>query len=114
MMMARLAWEEEAAPMLRQLELVGREPVAKEREVLDREPVNDPDVALAMDALHTASTCRALGYGVVGPVPQSAIDAWCDRRGFDLDSAEYLSAAIRYVDGVRMAKAADLRRQNGG
>lgn len=109
---AWLAWHEEAAPMLRQLEKRERDPVPKEQEVLEREPELTPATALIARAYNVTSTSRSIGMGGVGPIPQFAIDAFCDREGLDLDAAELLSSAVRYLDDQAMIRIADERRQN--
>jgi hypothetical protein len=105
MIAARLAWEERAAPIHRQLRLRGRVANAQELAILSEEPDSDPAVAIAIRAWNEVSTCRAIGMSI-GPVPVSAIDSWCDRHGLDFDVAEHLKAALLYVDGDYMARMA--------
>ena len=112
MILAHLAWQEEAAPILAQLRLRERDATSSERVVLDRRPPSDPAVDAALRAWSAASTCRPVGF-VVGPIPQDVIDAWCDRRGLDLEAADFLSEALRYVDGVVIERAASKRRVSG-
>ena len=104
MIAARLAWEEEAAPIRRQLDLRKREPNDSEREVLARRPDSDVAVEIAFKAWREVTTERQIGM-IVGPIPASAIDRLCDRWGLDRDANEVLKAALLFVDDKLMAKA---------
>lgn len=97
--------------MRRQLEKRDRDPLEQEQEVFDREPDLDPATALVARAYNITSTCRAIGMGGFGPIPQTAIDAFCDREGLDADAADLLSGAVRYLDGQAMSRLADERRK---
>lgn len=115
MMLAHLDWSSEVAPIRNQLRLRKREPTPSEREALDREPELTADVEIGLKAFNAGSSCRALGYGIVGPIPQTAIDAWCDRFGLDFVAADLLSDALRYVDNAILEREAAKRRaQTGG
>ncbi len=112
MIWAHLTWREEAAPIRRQLRLRKREPNSQEREVLERCPPMDAITAIGLKAFNETTTCRQIGFGL-GPIPQSAIDAWCDRRGLDLEAADILADAVRYVDTIFLEREASKHRVNG-
>lgn len=105
MILAHLDWSEEASEPLRQMRIRDRAPYPSEQEILDRRPALDESAAIGLRAWRACSSCRAIGWGM-GPIPQTAIDAWCDRYGLDLIAADYLSDAIRYVDNVILERQA--------
>lgn len=109
MILAYLDWSEEAAEPLRQMRIRQREAYPSEQEILDRRPSLSADVAMGLKAWEAASSCRSVGWGI-GPVPQNAIDAWCDRHGLSFEAADFLSDAIRYVDGVVLSREAAKRK----
>lgn len=78
-----------------------------------REPELDEATAIGLHAWSAVSTCRPAGWGI-GPIPQSAIDDWCDRRGLDLDAADFLSDAIRYVDNLVLERESAKQRAANG
>jgi hypothetical protein len=106
MMAAWLAWEDTAAPILRRLRRAEREPTRAELDVLEKRPERDPSVVFAIDAYHDVSTCRPVGFGVA-PIPTTAIRGWCRQHGLDHDATEFLTGAIRYVDGRVREKYAE-------
>lgn len=99
MILAHLDWSSEVAPIRNQMRIYEREPYDSEQQVLDREPPSDPAVSIGLRAWGAASSCRQIGFGL-GPIPQDAIDSWCDRHLRDPQAAEYLEGALRYVDNV--------------
>lgn len=58
-----------------------------------------------MSAYAQLSTTRALGYGVIGPIPVDAIWGWCSRHGLDPETEEHFTSIIMLID------AETLRRQ---
>lgn len=109
MILAHLDWSTEAAPILRQQRLNELRPDARpladsEREVLDRRPDVDPATSIGLRAWNAASSCRQIGFGI-GPIPQTAIDDWCDRHLRDPIAADFLDGALRYVDNVILERA---------
>jgi hypothetical protein len=114
MIWAHLVWQDEAAPIQRQLDRRDRSSNPRaltdsEAEVMERRPELDEATAIGIRAWNAVSTCRSIGFGL-GPIPQTAIDAWCDRRGLDLDAADFLSDALRYVDGCLLEREASKQR----
>lgn len=105
MILAHLDWSEEASEPLRQMRIRDRPAYPSEQEILDRRPDLGAAGAIALKAWGAASSERQIGFGL-GPIPQSAIDRWCDRHVRDAAAAEYLSDALRYVDGVVLQRAA--------
>jgi len=105
MILAHLDWSEEASEPLRQMRLRKRPAKPSEQEILDRRPELDEATAIGLRAWRACSSCRAIGWGM-GPIPQTAIDAWCDRYGLDLIAADYLTDALRYVDNVVLERQA--------
>jgi hypothetical protein len=81
-----------------------REPTADQQSFLDTEPDIDYGLALFCHAYSRLSTERALGYGIVGPIPMSAIDRWCERRRYDDDTAEHFIAVVLHVDAETMRR----------
>lgn len=63
-----------------------------------------------IQAWEDLSTCRSIGFAA-GPIPVTAIWAWCDRRGLDDEAAELVEHVIRTLDVQRAeaeaAKTAD-------
>lgn len=105
MILTHLDWQEEASEPLRQMRLRDRPAYPSEQEILDRRPELDADTAIGLRAWRATSSCRSIGWAI-GPIPQMAIDAWCDRYSLDLDAADYLSDAIRYVDNIVLTRKA--------
>lgn len=101
MIAARLAWEDEAAPLIENLQRFNVPANAKEIEVLEREPHVDTMLAFALVAYREVATCRQIGFGV-GPIPVTAIDAYFDRQvdreGLDRDLGDHLKQALLYAD----------------
>jgi len=95
--------------MRHQISLREREPYPQEAEALARRPGDDPAIDIAMKWWHELSTERSFGFGA-GPIPASKIDALCDRHRLDRDAAEYLKAALMYVDNRQMAASAAKRK----
>lgn len=114
MILAYLDWQDEVAPIFRQLRLHKRQAVESEQEAIDRQPdLEAPELAIGIKAWRASSSCRHIGFGI-GPIPQTAIDAWCDRFGLDLLAADILSDAIRFVDNVVLERQAAAARSKGG
>jgi hypothetical protein len=49
------------------------------------------------------SSCRSIGFGVVGQIPWLAIRAYAQDRELDDEDADYFLAMIRALDGVYLA-----------
>lgn len=73
--------------------------------ILDKEPEMDFQIARCVNAWHDLGTCRAIGMAV-GPIPVTAVYAWCEVEGFDLESTRIVKTVIRHVDGERSAREA--------
>jgi hypothetical protein len=72
------------------------------------QPPRDVAVVTCLQAWGDLSTCRQIGMAV-GPIPWTAIVAWCDRRGLDPDAAELVTRVIRVLD-VQRAEAETAKR----
>lgn len=105
MILAHLDWSTEAAPILNQMRIRERAPYESEQAVLNRRPDEAPAVSIGLRAWRAVSSERQIGMGI-GPFPQSAIDAWCDRHVRDPIAAEFLGDALRYVDNVVLERQA--------
>lgn len=114
MILEYLDWQDEVAPIFRQLRLHKRQTAESEQEVIDRQPdLEAPELAIGIKAWRACTSSRQIGWGI-GPIPQPAIDGWCDRFGLDLLAADILSDAIRYVDNVVLERQAAVFRAKGG
>lgn len=107
MMVERLRWEQEAAPVLEQLRLRDRDPVPWEREILDREPEVDQVVAFALVAFDELQTTRGF-YGWI-PVPE--VRRWCREHGLDWTATEILTRAIHHADKWVVSEQAKQAKQ---
>jgi hypothetical protein len=113
MILAHLDWSERAAPILEQMRLREREPYPSELPVLAEQPDIGAAGAIALKAWNATSSERAIGMGV-GPIPQSAIDRWCDRHlGRDPIAADFLCDVLRHVDNVVLTREAAKQRMKG-
>lgn len=110
MIAARLAWEDEAAPIREQLSLKPRMPWPQELAVFERKPPDDPTIDLALVAFQRLGTERQLGFGV-GPIPVTAIEAWATRRFADPLVAEFFVEALLVADREWLVAAAKKREQ---
>ena len=61
-----------------------------------------------MNAWHDLNTCRAIGMAV-GPIPWTAIVAWCEFHELDRDAAMQLIHVIRKLDNDRAEREASER-----
>jgi len=100
----RVAWECEAAPVLEQLRVRKRAPVAMEREILDRRPLYDDTVEDVMRAIHELGTCRQVGFASLGPIPITVVWDYWRRKGVDDVASEILTAAVLRGDRVYREK----------
>lgn len=102
MIAARLAWEDEAAPLIEQLQRFAVAPNAKELAVLSAEPPLDAFLAAALHMFRELGTCRQLGWSV-GPIPVTAIDTYVDRRVdrglLDPSVADLMKQTLLCTDG---------------
>jgi len=112
MILAHLDWSTEAAPILEQMRIREREPYPSEAIVLARRPDLGAAGDIALKAWSAASSERSIGFGL-GQIPQRAINDWCDRHVRDPLAAEFLSDALRYVDGVILQREANKARNKG-
>lgn len=103
MIEARIAWECEAAPVLDQLRIRKRDPVAKEREILDRRPPGDDTVDDVVRALGELGTCRQVGFGL-GPIPITAVWEYWRLKGYDEVAVDLLTGAVLRGDRVYREK----------
>ncbi|HEU4727689.1 MAG TPA: hypothetical protein VFT22_07365 [Kofleriaceae bacterium] len=78
--------------------------------ILAQEPPRDYAVHRCVQAWSDLSTCRAIGM-TVGPVPWTAIVAWCDFHGLDHEATELMIYVIRALDNERAEEAALEARQ---
>ena len=74
-----------------------------------RRPEVDFAVARCLAAWGDLSTCRAVGMAM-GPIPWTAIVAWCEFHDLDYDTAVLVIDVIRMVDRDR-AEAAESKRR---
>ena len=51
-----------------------------------------------MEAFWELSSCRELGFGVVGPIPWSAIDMFAKREQLEEEDFEDLAVVLRAMD----------------
>ena len=113
-----LSWQEEAAPIQKQLRIHKRAPMPSEQEVLDRRPPHHDAAAIIVECWHDLSTERALslGYGVavMGMIPWSKVMAWCRQHGLDADNTLLVWTVIRELDAKRADREASQRALNGG
>jgi hypothetical protein len=63
-------------------------------------PVLQEGLDLFWDAFGTLSTCRALGQGVLGPIPWTAIMDFCDRMEIVDEQRDRMVAYLRTMDKV--------------
>lgn len=76
-------------------------PSPEEQAILDAEPEQDEQVGMCLTAWRDLSTERPIGFGVAGPIPQSKVWAWAERKGLDEETAEILWAVICRLDNDR-------------
>jgi hypothetical protein len=77
------------------------------------EPVPDEGTRLILEAFRACSTERQIGMAM-GPVPESAIDAFGDRRGLDLGTMAILRPAVRACDSAYLTWAEKRRKRVQG
>jgi hypothetical protein len=73
------------------------------------EPELDHTAVVCLHAWHELGTCRGIGMAV-GPIPVTAIYAWCDAEGFDHESTMILKHVLLHLDAERAAAEAAKRR----
>lgn len=83
--------------MLRQLRIRQRDPTASEQEILSREPPRDAAMDMIIDAWSTLGTCRQFGM-VTGPIPYTAVLAWCGEEQLDDDMRRLVVAVLKRLD----------------
>jgi hypothetical protein len=87
-----------------------RPPTAEQQQFLDSEE-HDYTVSLIAFAFARLMTMRPIAHGVVkatsdgtlhatvyGRIPVNAIEAWCDRRGFEADVTDFVVDVVMIVD----------------
>jgi len=77
------------------------------------EPVPDDATRLILEAFRRCSTERQVGMAL-GPVPESAIDAFGDREGLDPDTMAVLRPAVRACDEAYLEWAEKRRKRAEG
>lgn len=65
-----------------------------------------------MRAFADLATCRPIGMGI-GPIPWTAIDAWCERHGIRGDAREVFESCVRALDRADLAEIAAEMKQKG-
>lgn len=77
------------------------------------EPIADEGTRLILEAFWACSTERQVGMAL-GPIPESAIDAFGDRRGLDPDTMTVLRHAVRACDDTYLRWAERRRKRAQG
>ena len=78
------------------------------------EPELDHAAAICINAWHELGSCRGIGMAL-GPIPVTAIYAWCEAEGFDHESTMILKRVILQLDAERAtAEAAARTLANAG
>lgn len=76
----------------------------RERRPLPPQIVNAPRLRAGLEMFYSAfwdlSSDRALGFGSVGRIPWSSIEAWADRHELSWDQREELHFVIRKMDRI--------------
>lgn len=70
-------------------------------------------MAMCIEAWDDLQSCRPLGFGVAGFIPYTAITAWADRAGLDLELFNLLKAVLRQLDRDRAAAEAAKAAKKG-
>ncbi len=83
-----------------------------ELEILAREPPNDAAIALCVECFHDVSTCRSYGMAA-GPVPITAVYAWCDFNRLDWDNTMTMLVVVRRLDRDRIERENNARAHKG-
>jgi len=122
-----LAWQEEAAPVLKQMRLHKRGPLpGHEQEVMSRRPPHSEAAAICAEAIRDLSTERPLAIAsgmngttfwtrtVYGAIPWSAVERWCQRHGLDDDNAGLVWSVVQHHEAQRIEGETSARRLNGG
>lgn len=67
-------------------------------------------------AYNELDTCRPLGFGAVGPIPWTAIDAYGVRHGYEGDDFDDLVFAIRAMDtaALKLKRSLDASKEGPG
>ena len=66
---------------------------------------------LCVRAWNELSGDRHLGYGVVGPIPFTAIVRWAEVRGFDHEATIVLTSVLAHLERERLDRDASRARQ---
>lgn len=87
--------------------------VAEFDRLLANERKEQPELSYAaqrcVQAWNDLSTCRSVGMSM-GPIPITAIWAWCDRQELDAEAAAIVEHVIRRLD-IGHAEAAAAKRE---
>lgn len=81
--------------------------IAKRDELLDTAPPLDGQAAIYVRAWHRLASCRPVivvagaSAAIYGPIPWTAIDAWCARAGFDDDAFNLVVAVLEIAEADR-------------
>lgn len=81
--------------------------------MLGEQPPCDAAITICVEAWHDLSTCRALGYGVMGMIPWTAIVQWAGFHQLDADNTALLITVIQRLDGQRAEREASKARNRG-
>lgn len=74
---------------------------ARAAELVAERPEHDEMHQLVLEAWHALDSCRSIGFAV-GPIPITAIYAWCDRQPvLDEELSTLVIGAINYLDAER-------------
>ncbi|TMQ02172.1 MAG: hypothetical protein E6J91_53375 [Deltaproteobacteria bacterium] len=65
--------------------------------------------AICIRAWHDLGTCRGVGMAL-GPIPVTAIFAWCELEGFDREATMILRDVVRTADNERAEREASRQR----
>lgn len=66
-------------------------------------------MAICLRAWSELNTCRSLGMSV-GPIPVTAVFAWCSVEGLDREATKIMREVIGIADRQFMEKQASARR----
>lgn len=81
------------------------------------EPIISPREALYLHAFYDLSTCRAIGFGALGPIPWLMIVIYADRMKLSFDVHRAFVQIIRHMDSEGYlpdaAKQAESKRKKG-
>lgn len=67
------------------------------------EPYVDPADRFVLDGFWRLSTCRPLGMGFIGPIPDDKIQEYADRKHMPQDVRDLFEACVREMDAGYLA-----------